>query len=92
VVADVLCQSALLVGTGGALSLPLGLALSAWLDRILRALPGIPASVSFFAFEPRALYAHAALLALTAVLAALYPMRLVARLEVAATLRSEAVT
>jgi hypothetical protein len=35
---------------------------------------------------------HALLLALTAVLAALYPMRLVSRLPIAATLRSEMVT
>jgi putative ABC transport system permease protein len=92
VVLDVLCQSVLLVGTGGLLSLPLGLALSAWLDHILRAMPGIPSSVTFFAFEPRALALHAALMAATALLAALYPMRLVGRLPIAATLRDEAVT
>jgi len=92
VVQDVLCQSALLVGAGGALSLPLGLALSTWLDAILRAMPEIPASFRFFVFEPRALGLHLALLAVTAVLAALYPMRLVAGLPIAATLRDEAVT
>jgi putative ABC transport system permease protein len=92
VVLDVLLQSAMLVGTGGALSLPLGVLLSLWLDRILRAMPGIPAAVSFFAFEPRAVFLHVSLLALTALLAALYPMRLVARLPISATLRSEAVT
>jgi putative ABC transport system permease protein len=86
VVLDVLLQS------GGALSLPLGVLLSLWLDRILRAMPGIPAAVSFFAFEPRAVFLHVSLLALTALLAALYPMRLVARLPISATLRSEAVT
>src|SRR5204863_9887408 len=36
VAADVLCQSALLVGFGGALALPLGIALSIWLDAILK--------------------------------------------------------
>jgi len=92
IVLDVLCQSALLVGTGGVLSLPLGLALSTWLDAILRAMPDIPARVSFFVFEPRAVAVHMSLLTLTAVLAALYPMRLVARLPIAATLRSESVT
>jgi len=92
VVLDVLSQSVLLVGTGGALSLPLGLALSRWLDAILRGLPDIPARLHFFVFEPRALVLHVALLALTALLAALYPMRLVAQLPIAATLRSEAVT
>jgi putative ABC transport system permease protein len=92
VVLDVLCQSALLVGGGGVLSLPLGMLLAAWLDSILRAMPEIPSGLHFFVFEPRALLLHAALLALTAVLAASYPMRLVARLPIAATLRSEVVT
>ncbi len=40
VVADVLCESALIVGIGGALSLPLGLLLATWLDRILKAMSG----------------------------------------------------
>jgi ABC-type lipoprotein release transport system permease subunit len=92
VVLDVLCQSVLLVGAGGLVSLPLGLALSVWLDHILRAMPGIPSSVTFFAFEPRALVLHTGLMAATAVVAALYPMRLVGRLPIAATLRGEAVT
>ena len=92
VVLDVLAQAVLLVGAGGILSLPLGLALARWLESILHAMPEIPAAMHFFAFEPRALATHALLLALTAVLAALYPMRLVSRLPIAATLRSEMVT
>jgi ABC-type lipoprotein release transport system permease subunit len=91
-VADVFCQSALLVGTGGVLAVPLGFALAQWLERILHAMPFIPASVRFFSFEPRALVLHAGLLAITAVLAAVYPTTLVARLPIAATLRNEAVT
>ena len=91
VVADVLCQSVLLVGTGGVLSLPLGVALSTWLDAILRAMPEIPRDAHFFVFEPRALVSHVALLAATAILAALYPMRIVARLPIAATLRAEVI-
>jgi putative ABC transport system permease protein len=92
VVLDVLAQAVLLVGVGGVLSLPLGLVLARWLESILHAMPEIPAAMHFFAFEPRALATHALLLALTAVLAALYPMRLVSRLPIAATLRSEMVT
>ena len=89
---SLLAQAVLLVGTGGVLSLPLGLALARWLESILHAMPEIPAAMHFFAFEPRALATHALLLALTAVLAALYPMRLVSRLPIAATLRNEMVT
>lgn len=92
VVLDVLCQAALLVATGGVLSLPLGLGLSVWFDGILRAMPGIPMRLHFFVFEPRALILHAVLLTATAVGAAFYPMRLVARLNIAGTLRSEVVT
>ena len=89
VVADVLCQSLLLVGSGALLSLPLGLAMSTWLDAILKGMPGVPVNLHFFVFEPRALGQHMALLSLTALFAALYPMRLVARLPIAATLRDE---
>ena len=92
VVLDVLAQAVLLVGTGGVLSLPLGLLLARWLESILHAMPEIPENMHFFAFEPRTLAVHAALLAATAALAALYPMRLVSRLPIAATLRSEMVT
>ncbi|HEV8631151.1 MAG TPA: FtsX-like permease family protein [Thermoanaerobaculia bacterium] len=92
VVADVFCQSAVLVGTGGLLALPAGFALARWLDAILRSLPEIPARLHFFVFQPRALVLHLALMVVTAVLAALYPMRLVARLPIAATLREEVVS
>jgi putative ABC transport system permease protein len=89
VVEDVLWESALFVGLGGALAVPIGWALSWWLDSILRAMPGIPADVHFFVFEPRALALHAGLLGATAVLAALYPAFIVARLPIAGTLRRE---
>jgi putative ABC transport system permease protein len=87
--ADVLCESALIVGIGGILSLPLGAALAAWLDAILKRMPGIPTDLHFFVFEPRALQVHAALLAATAIVAALYPMRIAASLPIATTLRNE---
>jgi putative ABC transport system permease protein len=92
VVADVLCESVLIVGLGGALSLPLGVALADGLDRILTDMPGIPSGMHFFVFEPQALAWHGGLLAVTAIAAALYPMRLVARLPIASTLRDEVVS
>jgi putative ABC transport system permease protein len=90
--ADVLWEAALLVGLGGLVSVPLGFALSWWLDAILRSLPGVPLSLHFFVFEPRALALHAALLAAVAAGAAVYPVWLVARLPIAATLRREFVS
>jgi predicted lysophospholipase L1 biosynthesis ABC-type transport system permease subunit len=90
--ADVLSQSVLLVGCGGVLALPLGAALSMWLDTILKAMPGIPASMHFFVFEGRTLALHGALLTVTAFLAAAYPVWLVATLPIATTLRNEVVS
>jgi ABC-type lipoprotein release transport system permease subunit len=92
VVSDVIAESALMVGVGGVLAIPLGLLLAEWLDRILKRIPGIPAELHFFVFEPRALGIHALVLVATAVLAALYPVRLVSRLPIAATLRNEIVS
>ena len=89
VVADVLCESALMVGTGGFLSLPIGALLATWLDGILKAMPEIPVGLHFFVFEPGALATHLALIVATALIAAVYPMFIVARLPIAATLRSE---
>jgi ABC-type lipoprotein release transport system permease subunit len=90
-VSDVLWRSALLVGAGGLVALPLGLGLSIWLDRLLQTMPGIPANLRFFVFEPRALFLYVALLAVTTAVAAIYPMRTVARLPIASTLRSEVI-
>jgi putative ABC transport system permease protein len=89
VVADVLCESMLIVGLGGLISLPLGAVLARGLDSILKTMPGIPGQMYFFVLEPTTLGLHAALLTVTAVAAALYPMQVVARLPIAATLRNE---
>jgi putative ABC transport system permease protein len=91
VVKDVLSESALIVGTGGLLSLPLGWLLATGLDEILKAMPGVPAQLHFFVFAREALAVHLALLALTALIAAAYPMRIVSRLPIAATLRDEVI-
>jgi putative ABC transport system permease protein len=89
VVADVLCESVLIVGLGGLISLPLGALLARGLDGILKTMPGIPGEMNFFVLEPATLGLHATLLTVTAVTAALYPMQIVARLPIAATLRNE---
>jgi putative ABC transport system permease protein len=91
VVADLVWESALFVGTGGLLAIPLGLALASWLDRILRSMPGFPEHLRFFVFGPRAALAYVALLGVTALAAATYPVLLAARLPIAATLRRETV-
>ena len=87
-----LWESALLVGAGGLLALPLGEAFALVLDRILKQMPGLPERIHFFVFEPRALVIHVSLLVVTALAAAVYPVWLTARLPIAATLRREVVS
>ena len=89
IAANLLWESALLVGVGGLAALPVGGLLAIVLDRILRQMPGVPARLHFFVFEPRTIVLHAALLSVTGVLAALYPIWLATRLPIAATLRRE---
>ena len=84
-----LWESALLVGLGGIIALPLGGALAFGLDHLLRRMPGLPEQLHFFVFEPWAVVLHAVVLAATSVVAALYPVRLAVTLPIAATLRRE---
>jgi putative ABC transport system permease protein len=92
IAANLLCESALLVGIGGLAALPLGGLLALVLDRILRSMPGVPERLHFFVFEPRTVVLHASLMAATGVVAALYPIWLASRLPIAETLRREVVS
>ena len=89
---DVCWQAALLVGIGGVLAIPVGLALSVWLDAILSAFPGVPSTLHFFVFEPRVLWLHAGLLAAIACGGSVYPTWVVTHLPIATTLRNEVVS
>jgi len=91
VASDLVAESALLVGAGAALSVPLGLALARVLDGILRTMPGLPERLHFFVATPRAFLLHALILGGAALLAAAWPIGLAARLPIAATLRKELV-
>jgi putative ABC transport system permease protein len=91
VVADLLWESALFVGTGGLLAIPSGLLLARGLDAILRSMPDFPERLSFFVFSPWVAALYVALLATAGLLAAVYPVILAARLPIAATLRREIV-
>jgi len=86
-----LWESALLVGAGAVLALPLGGLLALGLDRLLRQMPGLPDRLHFFVFQWRAVIMHAMLFAVTAAAAAGYPVWLATRLPIAATLRREVV-
>lgn len=91
IAAMLLWESVLLVGAGGLLALPLGELLALGLDRLLRQMPGLPETLHFFVFEPRAVVVHVGVLAVTAIAAAAYPVWLTARIPIAATLRRETI-
>ena len=60
IAAMLLWESAVLVGAGGLLALPLGGLLAYQLDRLLRQMPGLPERLHFFVFNPSAVVEHAA--------------------------------
>jgi ABC-type lipoprotein release transport system permease subunit len=91
IAAMLMWESALIVGGGGLVALPLGAVVASGLDRILRQMPGVPETLHFFVFEINAVVLHVALLAAAAVIAAGYPIWLTARLPIASTLRREVV-
>jgi putative ABC transport system permease protein len=91
IAAMLLWESALIVGAGGLIALPLGGAIAYGLDGILRQMPGVPESLHFFVFTQSALAIHLLLLSFTAVVAASYPIWLAATLPIASTLRREVV-
>ncbi len=92
IASTLLWEAVLLVGLGGVFALPLGELLAVVLDRILRRMPGLPAGLHFFVFEPQSILLHASVLAATALIAAFYPVWLAVRLPIAQTLRQEVVS
>jgi putative ABC transport system permease protein len=92
IVADLLWESALMIGSGGLIALPAGALLAERLDAILKAMPGIPERLHFFVMAPQAALLYVALLTGTGILGALYPVYLAARLPIATTLRKETVS
>ncbi len=91
IAAMLLWESTMLVGAGAVLALPLGAALAAGLDHILRQMPGLPERLHFFVFQTRALVTHLAVFAVTATASAAYPIWLSATLPIASTLRREVI-
>jgi putative ABC transport system permease protein len=84
-------ESGVISLAGAALGMGLGLLTSRYLNGILSQFPGVPASIDFFLFRPRAAWLAIGMLCATGVVAAIYPSWRAASLPIAATLREEAV-
>jgi putative ABC transport system permease protein len=90
VVGQVVAEGTALTVLGAGLGVVLGLVTARYLDAILTSFPGLPAAISFFVPDGRALSIAGGALLAAGALAGLYPAWLAARAPIAATLRAEA--
>jgi putative ABC transport system permease protein len=91
IVAQIVLESAALMLIAAPLGLALGLVTGRYLNSILARFPGLPERVDFFLFQPSAAFTALGLLALSGVLAGVYPSWRGASLPIATTMRQEAV-
>jgi putative ABC transport system permease protein len=91
VVAQILLESSVIMLVASPLGLALGLVTARWLNSILARFPGLPERIDFFLFQPSAAWTALGLLALSGILAGVYPSWRGASLPIATTLRQEAV-
>lgn len=85
----VLLEGALIAAVSVPLALGIGLALSEPLDRILRAMPGVPQDLRFFVPTPATALRTTALLLAAGTLGAAYPAWVAGTLNIASTLHRE---
>jgi len=86
----VVTEGLALAGLGCVVGLPLGLWMAGRLDRILLSFPGIPARISFFAWEPERVALAMGLVIATGALAGCIPGLAAVRAPLAQALREEA--
>jgi putative ABC transport system permease protein len=91
VVEQIVVEGLVISAAGAVLGLGLGLITARYLNGILAAFPGLPAPIDFFLFQPRSAWTALGLLALSGIIAGIYPAWRGASLPIAATLRRDAV-
>lgn len=91
VVAQIVTEASAMMLAASPLGLVLGLVTARYLNSILARFPGVPERIDFFLFQPRSAWTALGLLAVSGVLAAVYPSWRSASLPIATTLRQEAV-
>lgn len=90
ITAQIMIEGAVLMLAGAALGLALGLVTARYLNTILASFPGLPQSIDFFLFQPRAAWTALGLLAIAGVAAGAWPAWRGASLPIARVLREEA--
>lgn len=91
IVAQIVLESSAMMLVASPLGLVLGLVTGRYLNRILADFPGMPERIDFFLFQPGAAWSSLGMLALSGVLAGIYPSWRGASRPIAMTLRQEAV-
>jgi putative ABC transport system permease protein len=91
IIAQVLAEGAVLGVSGAVGGLVIGLGTAQWLNGILAGFPGLPADFQFFVFRARDAWTSLGLLALCGTLAGVLPAWRAASLNIARTLREDAV-
>ncbi|MEO7455364.1 MAG: FtsX-like permease family protein [Gemmatimonadaceae bacterium] len=91
IVAQIMMEASAMMLAASPLGLALGLVTARYLNSILARFPGVPERIDFFLFQPRAAWSALGMLAVSGVLAAIYPSWRSASLPIATTLRQEAV-
>ena len=90
IIAQIMIEGAALMLAGALLGLALGLVTARYLNTILASFPGLPQSIDFFLFQPRAAWTALGLLAVAGVAAGAWPAWRGASLPIARVLREEA--
>ena len=91
VVTQIVLEGVAIMSVATPLGLALGLVTARWLNGILAAFPGLPEAIDFFLFQPAAAWASLGMLAVSGVLAGVYPSWRGASQPIAITLRQEAI-
>ena len=78
-------------GLGALIGLGLGIVTARYLNTILSAFPGLPMSIDFFLFQPKAAWSALGLLVASGIAAGAYPAWRAASLPIAESLRREAI-
>lgn len=91
VVEQIIMESLGLAAAGAFLGLGLGLMVSYYLNQILSAFPGLPATIKFFLFQPGDAVQALGMLVLSGAIAGVYPSWRASTLPIATTLRQEAI-
>jgi putative ABC transport system permease protein len=87
---QIMIEGAVLMFAGAILGLALGIVTARYLNTILASFPGLPQSIDFFLFQPRAAWTALGLLAIAGVAAGAWPAWRGASLAIARVLREEA--